>query len=241
MEQTLSEIILRADALYGERERIENIRASVELLESATVAADADFETMWRSGRALFFLGQEAETKTAAREFHARGALFSERAARREPNRVEGHFWLGVNLALQAQATNPLTAIRLALRARRSLERAVRIDPSFHDAGPLRVLARLKHKLPRLLRGGRALAQADFVRAIELAPSNTVTRIYFAELLLEMGDVASAVRELQTVLELPLRPEWKFETERDRRLAQEMLGRILEGRAGASPPSRPAN
>lgn len=236
MEQSLSEIIRRADALYCERERIENIRASVELLESVA-AANADFETMWRSGRALFFLGQEAETKTAMREFHARGARQSERAARRAPNRVEGHFWLGVNLALQAQATNPLTAIRLAWRARHALERAVRSDPGFHDAGPLRVLARLKHKLPRLLGGGRARAHADFIRAIELAPSNTVTRLYFAELLLETGDAAGAQRELETVLQLKFRPEWKFEMERDRRLAQEMLERIRRERAGASPSS----
>ncbi|HVG32877.1 MAG TPA: TRAP transporter TatT component family protein [Pyrinomonadaceae bacterium] len=226
MEQTLSEIIRRADALYMERERIENIRASVELLESAAAMAADDFETMWRSGRAHFFLGQEAETKTAAREFHARGASVCERATRRAPARVEGHFWLGVNLALQAQTVNALTAIRLAWRARRSLERAVRIDPAYHDAGPLRVLARLKHKLPRLLGGGRARARADFIRAIELAPSNTVTRLYFAELLLETGDVASAESELKTILESTLHPDWKFETARDRRLAQEVLERI---------------
>jgi tetratricopeptide (TPR) repeat protein len=226
MEQSLYEIIRRADALYMERERIENIRASVELLESAAAVAADDFETLWRIGRAHFFLGQEAETKTAAREFHARGTHFSERAARRAPSRVEGHFWLGVNLALQAQTTNRLAAIPLVWRARRALERAARIDPAFHDAGPLRVLARLKHKLPRLLGGGRARAHADFIRAIELAPSNTVTHLYFAELLLETGDVASAERELKTVLQSPLRPEWKFETERDRRLAQEMLERI---------------
>lgn len=226
MEQSLSEIIQRADALFMERERIENVRASIELLESAGAVAGDDFEIMWRSGRALFFLGQEAETKTASREFHTRGARVCKRAAQRAPARVEGHFWLGVNLALQAQAANPLMAIRLARRARRSLERAVRIDPGFHDAGPLRVLARLKQKLPRLLGGGRARAHADFIRAIELAPSNTVTRLYFAELLLEMGDVASARRELETVIDSPLRPEWKYETERDRRLAQEMLERI---------------
>lgn len=226
MGQTLSEIILRADALYGERERIENIRASVELLESAAALAADDFEIMWRSGRALFFLGQEAEGKTDAREFHARGAHVCEQAVCRAPARVEGHFWLGVNLALQAQAMNPLAAMRLARRARRALERAARIDPGHHDAGPLRVLARLKQKLPRVLGGGRARARADFIRARELAPSNTVTRLYFAELLLETGDAAGAQRELETLLQLKLRPEWKFETERDQRLAQEMLERI---------------
>lgn len=226
MNESLSEIIARADALYLKRERIENIRASVEMLESAGAAAADDFEAAWRSARALFFLGQEAGTRAEARVLHARGARWSERAARRAPARVEGHFWLGVNLALQAQSANPLAAVSLVRRARRSLERAARVDPSYHDAGPLRVLARLKHKLPRLLGGSPAEARADFIRAIKLAPSNTVTRLYFAELLLETGDAVSAQRELETLLELPLRPEWKFETERDRRLAQAMLQNI---------------
>jgi tetratricopeptide (TPR) repeat protein len=232
MSESLSEILERADALYFERERIENIRASLELLESARAAAADDFEAAWRSGRALFFLGQESNVRAAARELHARGASASESAVRRAPARVEGHFWLGVNLALQAQASHSLAAILLVWRARRALKRAVRVDASYHDAGPLRVLARLKHKLPRPLGGSHAAARADFLRAIELAPTNTVTRLYFAELLLETGDVVGAQRELATILESPLRPEWKFETERDRRLAQEMLERIRKPRQG---------
>jgi tetratricopeptide (TPR) repeat protein len=224
MKESFSAIIERADALYAGRERIENVRACVEQLES--VGAAADFEISWRRARAIFFLGQEEERRDAARSLHARGVRAAERAVRLEAGRVEGHFWLGVNLALQAEAANPLTALRLAWRARRSLERAVRINPAYHAAGPLRVLARLEHRLPRMVGGGHARAQAHFARAIKIAPRNTVTRLYFAELLLDARDMLSAQRELETLLGAPLVPGWEFETTRDRTLARELLERM---------------
>jgi tetratricopeptide (TPR) repeat protein len=220
MKFTISEITRRADTLYAEREQLENVRASVELLEAA---GTNDFEAAWRLGRALFFLGQEEKHPAEARAFHGRGAQVCMRAARAQPARVEGHFWLGVNLALQAQAARAPQALLLALRAKRSLERAASINASYHAAGPLRVLARLRHKLPRLFGGGRLRAHADFMRAVELAPANTVTRLYFAELLIEAGDYARARSELETILNGPLDAAWTFETTRDRALAREML------------------
>jgi hypothetical protein len=224
MKANLSELTRRADALYQGRAQIENVRASVEMLEH--FAGGGDFEICWRLGRALFFLGQEEARPSEARTLHGRGVSACQCAARLGPGRVEGHFWLGVNLALQAQATNSFVALWLALRAKRSLERAARINAAYHDAGPLRVLARLAHKLPRLFGGGRARAQANFSRAIELAPSNTVTRLYFAEMLIEAGDERRARSELETILKAPLETDWAFETARDRTLARELLRRL---------------
>ena len=224
MKWQISDITARADALYAERAQIENVRASVELLER--VAPNDAFEIAWRLGRALFFLGQEEEQEDKARSLHARGATACARAVRSNPLCVEGHFWLGVNLALQAQTTRSLKALALALRAKRSLERAASINAAYHAAGPLRVLARLKHKLPRLFGGGHRRARADFARAIELAPANTVTRLYFAEMLLDAGDVLRARSELEAVLNAPLDAAWMFETTRDRARAYRMLQRL---------------
>ena len=227
MKWNLSDITVRADALYALRGQIENVRASVELLER--VAPSDSFEIAWRLGRALFFLGQEERSAEQARMLHARGVAVCEGAARFSPLRVEGHFWLGVNLALQAQTTRSLKALVLALRAKRSLERAAGINPAYHAAGPLRVLARLKQRLPRLFGGGCVRARADFARAIELAPSNTVTRLYFAEMLIEAGDLPSARSELEALLKAPLDPVWAFETARDRARAREMLQHLDSG------------
>jgi tetratricopeptide (TPR) repeat protein len=221
MKLSPEEIINRADALYDERALLENVRASVELLRSDECAND--YEVAWRLGRALFFLGQESESEVEARAHHLHGATACERAVELKPSRVEGYFWLGVNLALLARLENSFKALRQALRARRFLQRAVRLDPGYHAAGPLRVLARLQHKLPLLLGGGTKRARTNFERAINLAPANTVTRLYFAEMLMEIGDTTRAREELESLLNAPPDPAWAFESARDRRTAQQML------------------
>ena len=221
MPASPEEITRRADMLYAAREERENVRASLGLLQR--VLAPTDYEVLWRLGRALFFLGQEAQHRRDARSYHAQGVQASERAARLKPERVEGHFWLGVNAALLARLENPFHALRHALRARRELERAARIDPAHHGAGPLRVIGRLQHKLPRFLGGGRERARASFQRAIEIAPASTVTRLYFAEMLLEMGNADQARIQLEAILNAPPDPAWMFEIKRDQRLAREML------------------
>ena len=221
MNSSLEEITRRADALYNAREHPGNVSASIRLLEGDEYSGE--YEIAWRLGRALFFLGQEAQSEEEARSYHARAVRFCQLAARLQPERVEGHFWLGVNLALLARLEKPFGALRHALSARRSLMLAVQLDPAFHAAGPLRVLARLQHKLSRLLGGGTSRALANFEGSIRLAPANTVTRLYFAEMLLESGDKEHARAELEALLNAPLDPQWAFESERDRRIARRML------------------
>jgi uncharacterized protein (TIGR02996 family) len=222
MKLDVTQTMHRADALYAARHDTERVRSSVELLEAA-LSSEFDYELAWRLGRALFFLGQEAEGKAQARRQHARAVPVCEEAAQSEEERVEGHFWLGVNLALLAAHENPFAALRHIRRARRSLKRAIALDAAYHAAGPLRVLARLEAKLPALLGGGFNRARANFEKAIALAPANTVTRLYYAELLAEAGDHANARAQLQALLAAPTDPAWAFETTRDRRLAQAML------------------
>jgi tetratricopeptide (TPR) repeat protein len=220
-QESVQQILERADELYAAREDLGNVRASVEVLRHTLGELDS-FELAWRLGRAFFFLGQE-EQEAAARELHSRGVDAGKRAVRAAPERVEGHFWLGVNLALLAQVMQPLKAIAHALQAKRALNRAVTIDPTYHAAGPLRALARLQHKAPRWLGGDTVRARENYERAIDLAANNPVTRIYFAELLFEIGETESAGAQLEAVLNAPLDPAWAFEIERDRKIARELL------------------
>ena len=219
---SLQQILERADRLYAAREDIENVRASLNSLQG-TLNSPADFELTWRSARALFFLGQEQADAETTRELHTRGVKEAERAARSDPKRVEGHFWLGVNLALLAAVEGFPRSMTHAVKAKRALETAGIIDATYHAGGPMRVLARLQSRLPRWLGGGRARARSNYQRAIIIAPNNTVTRLYYAELLVACGEVEQAHRQLETLLAAPIDLGWAFESERDRRLAREML------------------
>lgn len=235
------EIIRRADELYAQRERIENVCQSIEILRGSAEEARS-FEVNWRLGRAYFFLGQEALSessneafselssatarKDTALAYHSRGILVCQQACSEETERVEGHFWLGVNLALAAKNERWFLAIRHALGAKRTLRRAAQIDSSYHGAGPLRVLARLEHKLPQWLGRNLARARGHYEEAIRLAPENTVTRVYFAELLLGVGEKDCARSHLESVFSISDDAQWAFEIRRDRRIAKEMLARL---------------
>jgi hypothetical protein len=219
MSKTSKEITALADKLYEGREDLDGVRRSLGILNDAP----DDYEALWRAARAHFFLGQESRAGYEARAAYLSGIAAGRRAVRVFENRVEGHFWLGVNLALLAQLEKPFSAFQHALSARRELKRAVRIDSSYHGAGPLRVLARLESKLPRILGGGPLRARARFEEALRLAPSNTVTRLYFAELLLESGDAGRARAELAAIISTPFDPAWAFEIKRDQKRAREIL------------------
>ncbi|MEW6212979.1 MAG: TRAP transporter TatT component family protein, partial [Acidobacteriota bacterium] len=97
------------------------------------------------------------------------------------------------------------------------------IAADYHDAGPLRVLGRLYHKAPPLLGGSRRRSRECFDRALEIAPSNSVTLIYAAEFLIDMKEPSRAAALLEKIIELPVDPAWEFENRRDKARAQTML------------------
>jgi tetratricopeptide (TPR) repeat protein len=215
----------QSDELYRRRGEPGAVKQSVKLL-AARPDTIVQYEPQWRLARALFFLGQQAPSAGARRQLHAAAIGAGERAAALGPDRVEGHFWLGVNLALFAECSGPMRAVRAILKAKGSLARAARISAEYHDAGPLRVLGRLKHKAPWFLGGSLKRSRQYFDRALETAPANSVTLVYAAELALDAGERERAIELLERVLASPIDPNWEFENRRDRSLARELLARF---------------
>jgi hypothetical protein len=224
-------VIGRADELYRQRARPGAVRESVMILSGAHGGNDR-YEVQWRLARALFFLGQETATPAARSQLHAAGIGAGERAVALNAERVEGHFWVGVNLALFAENHGGWRGLRALRWAKSELKLALKINEAYHDAGPLRVLGRLAHKAPRWLGGGRRLSQKYYDRALEIAPANTVTLLYAAELALERHDPARARTMLSMIESAPADEEWEFEQRRDRARAEDLRARI--GLAGST-------
>src|SRR5262245_5616445 len=180
-------IVARADELYRQRVTPGVVRESVMVLSGARNPSDR-YEVQWRLARALFFLGQQAGSRASSKQLYTSGIAAGERAVALNSDRVEGHFWVGVNLALFAEVNRGIRGARVIRSARLELKNAVRISEGYHDAGPLRVLARLEHKSPKLLGGSLKRSRELFDRALAIAPSNSVTLIYAAELAMRTGD-----------------------------------------------------
>ena len=221
----LLRVVGRADELYYHRAQPGAVRESVMVLSGAHGASDR-YELQWRLARAFFFLGQESGSRDSSVELYSTGIAAGERAVALNSERVEGHFWVGVNLTLFAEIKRGIRGVRALRWARKELTKAVSISESYHDAGPLRVLGRLMHKAPRILGGNMKMSREYFERALVLAPSNTVTLIYAAELAMETGDRDRASALLQRVVDSSIDHAWEFEINRDRATAHSLLDRM---------------
>ncbi len=220
-------VVGRADDLYQQRAEPGAVRESVMVLSGAHGGTDR-YEVQWRLARALFFLGQQAGSRDSGRQLYAAGIGAGERAVVLNDDRVEGHFWVGVNLALFAETNAGIRGLRALRWARLELKRAIEIDERYHGAGPLRVLGRLYHKAPRILGGNRKRSRELLDRALAIAPSNTVTLTYAAELAIENGERDCAADFLRQLIESPIDAEWGFEISRDRDLARSLLKQIAK-------------
>jgi hypothetical protein len=218
-------VVGRADELYRKRARPGAVRESVMILSGAR-GGNERYEIQWRLARSMFFLGQEASEPAARSQLHAAGVGAGERAIALNAERVEGHFWAGVNLALFAESNGGLRGLRALRWAKSELKLASKINEAYHDAGPLRVLGRLAQNAPRLLGGSPRLSEEYYNRALEVAPANSVTLLYAAELAVERKQLPRARSLLETLHSLPNDPDWEYENRRDRALADELLKRI---------------
>jgi len=212
----------QADDLYRNRHNLSGVTESIRILSELRNGLEP-FEVEWRLSRAQFFLGQEASDRRQKAPRFREGIVAGQTAVEHNPERVEGHFWLGVNLGLSAEVVGSLQALRYVRRAIKHLKRSCELCPQYHGAGPLRVYARLKHKLPWPI-GSRADSETLFRRAISLSPDNSVTRVYFAELLSEIGKSDDEMAQLRAVIEMPENQEWLFELARDKAIARRRLG-----------------
>ena len=232
-----------ADELYRRRAEGNVGLRLLATLDSCQGAADS-YEIQWRVARAMFLDGQGAkhegvECEAVKRDalkrdalkrdglrFHEAGIAHGRKAAQLNPDGVEGHFWLGVNIALVAEQAHVLRAAMAVLQARAELRRAASICEEYHGAGPLRVLGRLEHKAPWFLGGSKKRSRAYYDRALELASGNCVTLIYAAELAIDAGETGRASSMLRRIVASPLDPAWEFEQQREKSAAMAMLARL---------------
>jgi tetratricopeptide (TPR) repeat protein len=181
-----------------------------------------------RLARANFFLGDIADKGQRSR-YYEQGRQHAQTILQEDSLRVEGHYWLGLNLAGLADV-NRLQGRRLLPQILAALERAAAIDPAYDQAGAYRVLGRIYYQAP-----GRPLSVGDIQKSLRLlrqatvlAPANSTNHLYLAETLLKLNQKDQAREELQKVLTASQNADGPRGLAADQRQAQEILAQ--EGR-----------
>jgi tetratricopeptide (TPR) repeat protein len=179
---------------------------------------------LMRASRISFLLG-ELSPKDEKSRYYVKGQHYSEILIKEKPDAPEGHYWLAMNLCGQAEQGGARRGLRMVPAIVEELEKVLKENPAYDQAGPHRILGRIFFECPAwpLSVGNIPQSYSHLSAAVAIAPENSTNHLFLAETLFKLGKTEEARQELQKVLNGTRNSLCQKFLEEDRQAAQRLL------------------
>src|SRR5262249_53689618 len=147
-----TDAIREADRLFGYGADYAHERQALETLERALTNDPNDYQLLWRAARSYFYVGDGAPAKERLGYFE-RGNAVGQRAVAKNPDGVEGHFWLGACYGGYCREKGGITAFRNVKKVRVEMETVLRLNAGYEDGSAYHALGEIDRQLPRIFGG----------------------------------------------------------------------------------------
>ncbi len=214
----------KADELISQRKDLQQITEALEILEKDM--GNHPYEAGWRYLRATYYFGKKCRDKKKKISAYQKAIKIGEDLVKKYPDRVEGHFWLGVLYGVYGEARGVMKSLFLVKPIKREMNRVLQLDPKYDCGGAQRVLGRLYYKVPGLFGGSKTKSLKYLLESKKICPNSLLTRIYLAETLKAKGKKKEAKAELEEALRLEPIPSEKPEEEEYRAQIKELLAKL---------------
>lgn len=223
--------IAEAEPLYEGREDMNKARLAVTTLRQAHAADYGNYEAAWKLSRAAFYIADRTDNDTERDNMFREGTQAGKAAAALQPNKPDGHFWLGANYGGTA-AHSTLSNLSSFNDIKTEMESVLKLDEGYQGYSVYIGLGRLYLGAPRVLGGDVSKAIEYLEKGVKLNPNNTVTRYYLAEAYETANRDADAKKQIEAILTLTPDPKYiaehKDTVEKAKKL-QEKIAANLRG------------
>lgn len=174
--------------------------------------------------RLYFFLG-EAEDGKAQEQNYEQGCNYARLLIEEQPQRVEGYYWLALNMCGLASISEAKEALSLLPRIIELLETSLGFDEAYDQAGAHRVLGRIYYRAPvwPLSVGDVQKSLQHLSLSVKIAPQNSTNHLFLAEVLYSTGKAKEANRALEKVLNGTRHALWPKGLAEDQQKAQQLI------------------
>lgn len=204
--------LAEADTLYDGRADMAKARVAVAALRQAQVADYGNYEVAWKLSRAAFFVGDRTKDDDESEDMFRQGIEAGKVAVKLQPDKPEGHFWLGANYGGEA-ANSTLASLSSVQDIRSEMEAVIKIDESYQGGSAYLGLGRLYLQAPRVLGGDTNKAIEYLEKGVRLGPNNSLMRYHLAEAYHAAGRAAEARKQIDTLMVIT--PDPKYVAEHD--------------------------
>jgi tetratricopeptide (TPR) repeat protein len=200
-EKSTSESIAEADALYGQRKDLLNVRRGIIALRQARTRDSGNYEAAWKLARLDYFLASHVQDD-AQRDAAFRDGIDAGKAAvLLQDNKADGHFWLGSNYGGSAEMSI-LASLSSIQDIRTQMEKVIELDESYQAGSAYLGLGQLYLKAPKVLGGDSKKAVEYLEKGLRFGSNNALLRLRLAEGYHALGRDQEAQKQIDFILKM---------------------------------------
>jgi len=220
--------IAEAEPLYDGREDMTKARVAVTTLRQAHAADYGNYEAAWKLARAAFYVGDRTDNETERDAMFKEGIDAGKAAVQLQPNKPDGHFWLGANYGGSASHST-LSNLSSFQDIKGEMETVLKLDEGYQGYSVYLGLGRLYLQAPKMLGGDPAKAVEYLEKGVKANPTNTLMRYELAAAYETVGRPAEAKKQIETLMSITPDPKYMAEHKQAVEDAKKLLEKINRG------------
>lgn len=217
--------LAEAEALYEGREDLNKARVCVAALRQARTADYGNYEAAWKLARAAFYVGDRTQNDSERDDMFREGIEAGKAAIALQPDKPDGHFWLGANYGGDA-AHSTLANLSSFQDIKGEMETVLKLDETYQGYSAYLGLGRLYLQAPKVMGGDTSKAIEYLEKGVKLNPNNTMMRFHLAEAYVEANRDAEAKKEIETIMKTTPDPKYTAEHKDAMAKAEKLLQKI---------------
>jgi len=221
--ETPAELIAQGDALYAQRQDPKLAAQSLAKYQEALAHAPDSFEALIKNVQAMYYIGDNSGSNAEKLKIFKQAMEMCNKAVALRPDRVEGHYWLGVHTGSYGEARGVLKSLFLKNDIIRAMNKAIAIDGAYENGGAYCVLGRLYFKVPGLFGGSNKKSRQYLEKCRQVAPKSSINLVFLAETYWALDEEELAIKTLEDLEAMDPDPLWIPETEKDKKEGARLL------------------
>jgi len=202
-----AERIAEADTLYEGREDLTKARVAVASLRQARTADYGNYEAAWKLARAAFYVGEYSKNNSETDDMFREGTEAGKAAVQLQPDKPEGHFWLGANYG-GAAAHSTIANLSSFKDIKGEMETVLKLDEGYQGYSVYLGLGRLYLQAPRVFGGDSQKAIQYLEKGVKLNPNHSLMRFHLAEAYAANNREAEAKKQIEALTAITPDPKY---------------------------------
>jgi Tfp pilus assembly protein PilF len=215
--------ISQAEQFYRQREDLARLQQGIVLLRNAAANDQSNYEAKWRLAKFDYYLASHTEGEYRERAFRE-GIEAGKAAVELQPDKPEGHFWLGANYG--GSLESDVFGLASLPDVRKEMETVLKINEGYQDGSAYMVLGLLDLKAPAIAGGDKQRAVSELEKGLQFGKANAFLRLHLADAYQTVGRSADAREQLNAILTMQPDPDYLPELNEAQDKARKMLEQL---------------